>query len=165
MLKEENLPLFVAAVEETQPIFQRACQYPLLQREGVTGSPRDLGEKTMFEQALPLAKAWSQRHQDETRKHYDRFRNTDRAGDDLATLVAAAAQGRISALFAAVGERRWGTFDPASQRAVEHFENQPGDVDLVDLAVKQSLTHGSEVFVVPAGDVPDGKPAVATFRW
>lgn len=165
LLKEENLPLFVVAVEETHPVFRKVCRFPLLQPEGVTGSPTELTEAEMFQRALPLAKAWSQRNLDEHRRLYDKQRGTDRAGDDLATLAAAAAQGRVNALFAGMGEHRWGAFDSGSQRAAEHFERQPGDVDLVDLTVKQSLTHGSEVFVVGPRDVPDGKPAVATFRW
>lgn len=165
LLKQQNLPLFLAAVEEHHPVFHNVCRYPLLQQEGVIGSPTELSEQEMFAAVLPLAQTWSQQNLHEHRRLYDHQRDTDRASDDVAGIVAAAAQGRVNALFIALGERRWGTFDSETQRAAEHFAEQPGDVDLLNLAVTLSLTHGSEVFVVPPAEVPDQKPAAATFRW
>lgn len=165
LLKAENLPLFVAAVEQHHPVFRKISHYPLLQEEGVTGSPEELSEQEMFAQALPLAKTWSRRDLVEHRRRYDKQRGTDQASDDVETIVPAAHQGRVNALFAAQGERRWGAFDPASQRAAVRSAPGPGDLDLVDLAVKLSLTHGSNVFVVGADEVPDGRSLAATFRW
>lgn len=165
LLKKENLPLFLAAVEEDHPVFHNVCHYPLLQQDGVIGSPTELSEQEIFARVLPLARSWAQRNLNEHRRLYDRQRDTEQASDDLATIVAGAAQGRVNALFAGLRERRWGVFDSNTGRAAEHFEQQSGDVDLIDLAVRLSLTHGSEVFVVPQGEVPDGKPAIATLRW
>jgi hypothetical protein len=165
LLNKHNLPLFVAAVEAHHPVFHKVCHYPQLQAERILGSPDELNEREMYDQAVKFAKAWSRRDLVQHQHRYDQQRGSKQASADVATIAAAAHVGQVNAIFAAMGERQWGVFNAAAERAETHRERRPGDIDLIDFAVKESLTHGSAVFVTPREEVPDQKPLVATFRW
>ena len=55
------------------------------------------------------------------------------------TVSALAAQGRVDTLLLSPDKRQWGAFDPESLQAILHAVREPGDEDLVDLAVWMTL--------------------------
>ncbi len=76
--------------------------------------------------------------------------------------------GRVESLFVAVGHQQWGTFDPDTHRAYLHPSAEPGDEDLLDLAVVQTLLHGGNVYMVNLEEMPDDPmhgPLAAVFRY
>ncbi len=46
-----------------------------------------------------------------------------------------------------------------------HAERGPGDVDLTDLACRQTLATGGEVFVVEEADMPSATGLAAVYRY
>jgi hypothetical protein len=83
--------------------------------------------------------------------------------NDLAAIVVAAAQGQIQFLFVALGQERWGTFDPGTHKVEVHARAEPGDEDLVNLAAVWALSHKATVYAVAPEDVPDRAPLAAIF--
>jgi hypothetical protein len=94
---------------------------------------------------------------------YDPY--SDDASDDLGDVLAAAYEGRVGILFALRRAEAWGIFDLAGRRADVHAERGPGDVDLTDLACRQTLATGGDVFVVEEADMPSATPVAAVYRY
>ncbi len=163
-LEPESSPLVLAAVKELHPVFQQAYTGSDLIEPGIHGSPDELSDVEIREQAVRLVEA---RHAGEVQavcERYGRAAHTPRGTNQLDQIVAAAAQGRIDSLVAGFGQRIWGAWDPQPQR-VSFRTDRPDRMDLIDLALRETLRHGGHVCVVPPQEVPDGAVAVAVLRW
>jgi hypothetical protein len=167
VLGTERAPLVLAGVDYLHPIYRTANTYPHLVDEGIEGNAEELRASELHEQAWaivePLFVAKQQRAA-------DRYRQLAGAGSahassELEEVVRAATYGRVETLFVAVGEQRWGTFDPASNEVDAHESRRPADQDLVDFAAIQTLLHGGDVYATESGDVPSGTALAATFRY
>lgn len=164
-LATETAPMVLVGVEYLRPIFKGVTSYDHVLDEGVDGNPEGYRPDEIH------AKAWSvvQPHfRERIREAKDRYgagvvRGT--GSDDLADVLAAAYEGRVGVLFALRGAEAWGIFDLASRRADVHAERGLGDVDLTDLACRQSLATGAEVFVVEEADMPSATPVAAVYRY
>ena len=87
------------------------------------------------------------------------------ASDDIADVLAAAYEGRVGILFALRSAQAWGVFDLAGRSAEVREQRGPGDVDLVDLACRQTLATGGEVYVVEEADMPSATAIAAVYRY
>ena len=86
----------------------------------------------------------------------------------LEELLPAARQGRVAELFAPVGRSIWGTYDTHTETVRTHKRQEPGDIDLVNLAVKQTLLGGGKTWLIePDMLATTGGAATvaAIFRW
>jgi hypothetical protein len=97
--------------------------------------------------------------------HFAAIAGTGQASGAVKDVVPAAFDGRIATLFVALGERRWGSFDPQSRLLEEHGSHEPGDYDLLDVAAVQSLIRGATVYTVAPNEVPGGGLVAAVFRF
>jgi hypothetical protein len=154
----------LASVKELHPVFQQAYTGPDLVEPGIHGSPDELSDVEIREQAVRQVEA---RHVGGVQAFCERYRraaHTPRGTNQLDQIVVAAAQGRIDSLVAAFGQRIWGAWDAEAQR-VSFRSDRPDRVDLIDLALRDTLRHGGHVCSVLPDDVPDGAVAVAVLRW
>lgn len=142
-----HAPLVLAAVEEHQSLFERAN--PGLEvLAKLSGNPDRIPDRELGTQARALARAaWRQR--DETALTQLReVPQRDHVATDTAAVVAAADQGRVATLFAPTPEAIWGRYDAVNACTEIHAESQPGDEDLLDLAIHRTLALGGEVVVL-----------------
>jgi hypothetical protein len=96
-------------------------------------------------------------------KRYEQLQRTDRIASQIETVLPAAERGRVEVLFAAQGTHIWGRGDGESDIQV-HRKPEPGDDDLLDAAVAQTIAHGGVVHIVDAKDVPSRGPVAAIVR-
>ena len=68
-------------------------------------------------------------------------------------------------LLVPVGQQVWGSFDPETMAVDLHSEPQPDDQDMLDFAAIHTLLNGGAVYTVDPGELPDGVPAAAIFRY
>jgi len=68
-------------------------------------------------------------------------------------------------LFVGLGVRRWGLVAAEERRVDLHDAFEPGDEDLVDIAVVRALLTGASVYVVPQSEVPNGEGVAALLRY
>ncbi len=165
VLNGERVPLVLAAVNYLHPMFSAACYYPNIVQPGVQGSPDELSDQEMLERALPLVEPLARRRLDAAAERYRKSLGTDRINRHLEQILPAASQGRVEALFAAQEKPVWGRFDGTAGNVTIHDAQQPGDIDLVDEAVRSVVLTGGEVFVVAPEEVPDNGPTAALMRW
>ena len=122
--------------------------------------PEDLHER-----AWPLVQPHFDRPRQEGLNLYHDLSDTDLVSSDIRTIIPAAHYGRISTLFVNVDHQLWGTFDPETESVNLRGEAEPGDKDLIETIVAQTLANGGVIFSVGPEDAPNGGPVAAIFRY
>ncbi|HYP23032.1 MAG TPA: hypothetical protein VEV43_05615 [Actinomycetota bacterium] len=164
-LAAETAPLVLAGVEYLRPIFKSATSYDHVLDEGVDGNPEGFRPDEIHAKAWNVVQPYFRERIRDSKDRYGAGVVRGTASDDLPDILAAAYEGRVGVLFALRGVEAWGIFDLAGRRADVHAERGPGDVDLTDLACRQTLATGGEVFVVEEADMPSATPVAAVYRY
>jgi hypothetical protein len=164
-LKSAQQPLVLAAVDEVHPVFREVCGGPHLVEPGIFGSPDKLSDSELHQAALKVLEAGPSGTARAICERYRRAARTPLASRELEQIVVAASQRRVDVLISGLGERIWGTWDAESRRVSFQDGNGPQRVDLIDLALHETLRHGGDVCVLPCEQVPDLMRAVAILRW
>jgi hypothetical protein len=164
-LADPRAPLVVACVEAHAPLFRAACDDARLVSQVVTGSPDALSDEELRARAWPLAEPRLLAEVDEELRRYRRLEGSGRTLGDLETILAAAAQGRVLALFLARQAERWGSVDPETGAVRLHEERTAGDQDLLELVAVRTADRGGAVYALDAGRLPEGRVAAATLRY
>jgi len=160
-------PIVLAGVDYLLPIYREASQHPRLVEETVEGNPDEDSPADLHAAAWPLVEPLFQsvRLEAEARFRMLAGSNSSLASTNLDKIVPAACHGRVEVLFAALGEQGWGCYNPQMNQVHRHDVYQPGDEDLVDLAVVQTLQNGGTVYVLEREDMPANSEAAAIYRF
>jgi hypothetical protein len=164
LVRDEQAPLVLASVDYLWPIYREANTYAHLLEKGVPGNPDRMSAEELRAQAWLLVEPHANEATDKAQRFYGRLTGTGRTSDDLAEIVRAAHEGQIETLFVALDKDQWGMFDPAGGMVAVHERAQPGDEDLLNLAVTETIRHRGTVYAVAAEKVPGNSPAAAIYR-
>lgn len=165
LLASERAPLVVAAVDYLHPLFRATSDYRNILEPGIEGNPDGLSAKDLHARALPLVQAHRDAGLRAMLERSGSLQRSGRASDDLSEVLEAAHQGRVDTLLVKKGAEVHGTFVAGDGKAEIHDEPQPGDEDLIDLAVRQTLLHSGEAHLVGTELMPAGTDACALFRF
>jgi hypothetical protein len=165
LLRDKRAPLILAAVQEHFPLYKTANKHPHLLEEGLTGNPDALAPHEIHERAWPVAERFLLRERDEALERFRELRASGRVSSEVEDLVRAAEEGRVDVLLLAEDSEMWGTFDDASAEVELHLDPGNGDEELLDRAAYSTLVRGGTVFTLPAGRLPEGRPAAAVYRY
>jgi hypothetical protein len=167
LLRGERAPLVLAGVDYVLPLYREANTYLHLLKEGITGNPEELSAEELHKQAWTILERYFQRERKEAAAQYQRLAGAESelASNEVQEIVPAANHGRVETLFVALGFQRWGSFDADTDTLHVHEEAKPGDEDLLDFAAAHTLLNAGTVYAVEAGEVPDGAPLAAVFRY
>ena len=121
--------------------------------------------KELHRRAWTLVQPFFQQAQQEAAARYRELVHTPQASQDIRQIVLAAYDGKVDALFAAIGYQQWGRYEPDTPTVHLHLEAQPGDEDLLDTAAVQTFLHGGSVYIVPLENTPGQVPLAAIFRF
>ncbi|HXH10751.1 MAG TPA: hypothetical protein VNP04_13440 [Alphaproteobacteria bacterium] len=165
LLRGEQAPLVLAAVDYLMPIYREANTYGHLLNDGVSGNPEGLSAEELQAQAWQVVEPHFRQAQEDAVRQYHRLAGTGRTANDIREVLPAAAHGRVECLFVAVGVQQWGTYDRNSEALQVHQEPQPGDEDLLDLAAMLTIANGGSVHAVKPDDVPGKAPLAAIYRY
>jgi hypothetical protein len=158
-------PLILAALPEHHDLFRRVSQNPLLLPDGIPVHPDDLALDALRDRAWQVV---APRHQERLTGLADEFREAVAAGrgtDDLASIGAAAAQGRVGTLLIAAERTVPGTVDAETGAVSLADLGRPDVDDLLDDLAELVLARGGDAVVVPDGSMPSGTGAAAVFRY
>lgn len=165
LLGDRQLPLVLAAVDYLIPLYREAGNCKCLLHEAVVGNPDALSPTELHGAAWSIARKHFEAALVRARDKYREAAGTPKASSRIEEILPAAFQGRVDCLFVPVGEQRWGSFDPKENSLAEHKERETGDEDLLDLAAVETVLHSGQVYGLPPGEVPDGSPLAALFRY
>jgi hypothetical protein len=157
LLREEQAPLVLAAVDYLHPLYRAANTYPGLLPQGIAGSAQRLTPDQLRRQALPVMLDHIAQLQERAAQEFDRLVGTPRACNDIKEIAPAAHGGHVEVLLVRPQVHHWGTFDPVSGKVELHNRPHPGDEELMDFAVAHTLRHRGRVW----GLQPGGAPAVS----
>lgn len=158
-------PIVLAGVEVLFPLYKKANSYPHLVEEGIPGSPEALRPEELHAQAWPLVQPFFMQAQAQAVAQYRQLSGTGQATTDVKEAVLAAHQGRVEALFVALGVQVWGAIDLSTNTVHVHEDHEPADEDLLDLTAVQTLLNGGIVYAVEPEQVPEHAPLAALFRY
>ncbi|HPW68531.1 MAG TPA: hypothetical protein PLA82_03605 [Deltaproteobacteria bacterium] len=166
-LRDERAPLVLAGVGYLLPIYHEANTYPCLLDEGIEGNPEEMSAAELKRLSWEIIRPHFTQERMETAERYRQLSTagSDRASEDLAKVVPAAYSGRIDTLFVAVGDHRWGSFDPLTTDVNLHDEPEEGDEDLLDFAAVQTFLNGGGVYAERTGTMPTEAPLAAIMRY
>ncbi|WP_119066953.1 baeRF3 domain-containing protein [Aggregatilinea lenta] len=167
LFAEQHVPLLLAGVDYLLPIYREANSYQHLLDAGILGNPETLSAKELHREAWDIVKPYFKQAQSASAAEFEAHMGRDdgQAANDLKTVLRAAHEGRIAALFVALGAQEWGQFREHSYNVHVHPSRQPGDQDLLDLAAVQTLINGGTVYAVEEGEVPGEGAFAAVFRY
>jgi hypothetical protein len=155
----------LAAVEEHVPLYRRASRDAHLLPAALEGNPELLSDEDLAERAGRIVARAAAERVDAALASFREMGDRGRAAAASEAVLAAAAEGRVDTLFFQPGVPLWGAYEAASGRLTSDAARQPGDDDLVDLAIVETLRHGGEVMAVGASAMPDGGPLAAILRY
>lgn len=164
----ERAPLVLAGVDYLLPIYREANTCAELVDEGIVGNPDGLSASELHERAWAILEPRFAEAQRRATAQYRELAGTGRTSRDLRSIVPAAHHGRVDSLFVAVGVQQWGRFEAGAESVLLHGDREPGDLDLLDLAAVETLTHAGNVYAVSPDQVPDSDergPVAAVFRY
>lgn len=165
VLRDERAPLILAGVEYLFSLYREANTYQHLLEEGIAGNPEEVSAEELHRRAWEIVGPLLEKGRKDALDKYGNLAGTGRTSDDLKEILAAAHRGRVDVLFAPSGVAVWGKFDVDSEAATLHDEKEPGDEDLLDLAVVQTIGRGGTVYMVPPEETPNRSQAAAVFRY
>jgi Bacterial archaeo-eukaryotic release factor family 7 len=165
LLRVENAPLVLAAVDYLHPLYRGASNYRSIVQRGIEGNPEQLSPAQLKEEAWPLVEPHFRSRLEEAKEKYGNGTSNGTASCELLDVLAASHEGRVGALIVQRGRRRWGLFDLTRNLVEERVEPRHGDVDLIDLAARQTALHGGDVFLTDGEDMPCDEALAAVFRF
>ncbi len=165
VLRDRHEPLLLAGVEHLLPLYRSISHYAPIFPEHLLGNPEELRDDELHRKAWPIADRHFQQARDKAVAEYHEGIANGRAGHTLYDVLTAAFQGRIATLFISLGVRRWGRFDFNRLALEEHDQEQPGDEELLDLAVAQTLRQDGKVYGMKPVEIPGGHLLAAVYRY
>jgi len=164
VLKHQDAPLIVAAVEYLFPIYREANTYPHLLEDMIPGNPDLLTQNALHAASRKIVESHASGAEARAFEVYKEHINTPLTSSNLRKVIAAAASGRVRLLFVPPTGEQWGLFQPPETVHV-HDKKEPGDDELVNLAAILVLRDGGEVHIVPSDEFREGAELAAVFRF
>ncbi len=163
-LTETGRPLIPIGVERVVEIFCEATSYPTLSERRGEGNPDHLSEDELLERARAALEPMLEARRRAGLERFERAQGSDRACSDLERIVVASADGLVDSLLVARDKEARGAHDVESRAVDIHAQAKPGDTDLLNLAVIDTLRNSGSVYAHDAEEMPTDGPAGAVLR-
>ncbi len=163
-IRDAHAPLVLAAVDYLVPIYHAASTHPHLLEWRLHCNPDRLDPVTLHQRAWAAVGdsfRWKQRA---AAAHWRRLAGTGLAISDLRQVVLDAIAGRVETLLVPMDAERWGVADAASGTVEVHEHAQPGDFDLLDLAMVETLRHHGNAYPLDPAESANGSQPAAILR-
>ncbi|MFO8064130.1 MAG: hypothetical protein R6V29_05795, partial [Spirochaetia bacterium] len=164
-LNGSHEPLVLAGTDYVLPIYRQHNRYAQLLDEDIAVNPNSLDPTSLRDAVWERVEP---RYEERRREAVDRYHSSKdhgRTADGLEDLVPAAMSARIQTIFARSDTHVWGTMAADGSSAEIHTVKQPGDVDLVDAVVVESLRRGAEVYIDTEEVPAEENAAAAVLRY
>ena len=163
IIPDLTAPLVLAGVDYLHPIYRTASRYPTIVETGIEGNPELLRAEELHDRAWPLVEPIFAEGRRAARDVFveGRSATVSTPGD----AIEAAHLGKVAALFVSRGVQCWAVVTDDGRVLEEHADRRPGDRDVLDAAVLDTLAHGGKVFVVDQADVPGGSTVAGVLRY
>jgi hypothetical protein len=165
-LRNEHVPLLLAAVDYYHPIYKQANRDPGLLGEGLVGNYDRANEDKIHAEAWPIVSRALETRVSARKERFRERLGTGLASDQIEEIGPAAVTGRVECLFVAEDESVWGVLDRKTG-SIERRESQGDtvDADVLDDVAEEAFKRGAEVYVIPRASLPGTGPIAAIYRF
>ncbi len=157
-------PVILAGVDELFPLYRQASGSPAVRPGGLAGNAEETSDAELHRRALPLAAPVLEAAAQDEAERLQALMGTGLATDDLALIAAKARDGLVDVLFLMQAAPVWGRCDPATDRCEVHPAREPGDEDLVNLALIRAHLTGARLFARPVYGMAPQTAVAAVLR-
>jgi hypothetical protein len=166
-LGDEQIPLVLVGLKHLVGHYRSANHYEYLADVSIEVNPNDLSLDDLHSRIWSTVEPKFAKARADALSAYEALssNNPGRVSDQLDEVVSAAHFKRIDVLFATKNSHSWGVFDRDRELIETHREAQPGDQDLIDLAVAQTVRNAGTVYVTEPDAVPGESELAAIFRY
>jgi hypothetical protein len=169
-IKDSGLPLIVACVDSSFPIYREVQSYSALHREHISGNVDHLDLDKLYKKSVPVLQSETRQRTTTLACKIRELLDTPVASDKVSDVIQASYQGRVRVLFFDEHAIIQGRFNPLLQLPVaipdgSRIEFSPYNVDLVESAVEQTILHRGDVYSVSQTEMPGREPLAALFRY
>lgn len=165
LIGPDGPPIVLAGVDYLCALYKEVTDLHSIVDENVEGNPDRLSGAKLHERAIPIVEKRSRARVAETRDAYGRLEPRGAASTDLVHVLEAAHEGRIATLLLERDVLRWGLFNASDRSLEERREPGPTDVDLFELAARQTLLHGGTVLALDREQMVETAQIAAIFRY
>ncbi len=165
VMQDEKAPLMLSALTHILPLYKAVNSYPHLIEESVPGNPDEMESEWLHKKARNIMEQRMERVQEDASAMYHALAGTGKTSKDIKEILYSAAYGQVGTLFVAKGVQVWGHFEPATQTFEQRRTQNPGDEDLLNTALVQTLLKGGDVYLEALERIPDNASAAAIFRY
>jgi hypothetical protein len=165
LLGTDRAPLVIAGVDYVAALYKMVSSYPQHLEQDVTGNPDALSDDDLHDQAWEIVAPTLEAAQTRALSKYGALLAQDQASAKLDLVLQAACTGRVNTAFVNLDRQIWGVMDETSYSLRVDDEPTAENEDLIDLAARQTLAHGGEVYALSSEEMPDNAAVAAFFRY
>jgi hypothetical protein len=163
-LVKRPFPLILAGVKYELAIFRGVSDYAHIIDASLTGNFDYATDEEVYTGAWKLADESHDKERLAAIAKYKKLSETDRASDNIEEIVPAAHQGRIDVLFVDPRAEVFGHYHVEENR-VEFAHHPHGALDLIELAIAQTIRHKGTLYTVQCDQLLAPSPLRAVFRY
>jgi hypothetical protein len=163
VIGSDTIPLVTAGVDYLHSLYREANTYRHIVAKGITKKTLDAQE--LYLEAGNLLEPYFKKVEQDALTLYGNMASKSRTSDDLSEIVKGAFSGRISHLFVKHGAKQTGNFDFRNFDVIVHNTPVEGAVDLISVAVSQTIKNNGILFLIEADKMPNSKSIAAIFRY
>lgn len=166
-LARTHAPLLLAGVDADQGLYRQVNHYPSLFAHGIPGNHDQATPETLHKPAWAIVASYFQEAHD---RAPDRYRQLASKGDghtvtEIKNVVLAAVYHQVDTIFTVPTSQIWGRFIPEGHQVVVHKEAEPGDEELVNLAVVHTIQNNGAAYLVAPEQMPEVTSVAAILRY
>lgn len=166
VLRDEKVPMILAAPQRQLPIYRSISRYTHIADEGLQGNFSEASTEELHAKAWPIVQEIVDVRMKEVHETYDRLVSRARALDEIRGIASYAVQGRVYQLLLERDAQLWGRLDRSNGALELHGKDRvQGDDDVLDDLAEAVLVRGGEVFSVEKARMPSKSPIAAILRW
>ncbi|MFH1147600.1 MAG: hypothetical protein V1736_07825 [Pseudomonadota bacterium] len=167
LLRDERWPLVLAGVDYLFPLYKEANTYNYFMEEHISGNPELLSPEDLHRGAWAIVAPYFDRERGKAAARYREVFGTKYASNNLESILLAACMGRVDYVFSLRGIEQWGTYRAETMETSLHPNQEPGDIDLIYLAIICTVLNRGTAYVLGPERMPQpAESAVAAlFRY
>ncbi|HSK13009.1 MAG TPA: hypothetical protein VK907_07315 [Phnomibacter sp.] len=164
--KPSGLPLVLAALPEHHSLFQEVNKSSFLLETGIPKDPQYISYEDLAKLAWEVMEPVYLQKIITLAEQFGQAKANNMGSDDLETVAAAVAEGRVATLLIEAARIIPGKITDNDTGSIENDPIKNPEIDdLLDDIAQMATTMGSEVFVIPSVDMPSQTGLAAIFRY
>lgn len=170
LILDENVPLVLSGVEYLHPIYKEISKYQHIYEKGVEGSTEEMSSSELHSKTWPLVEPFFSSSLENYMQKYGDLAGTGKTSYDLKSIVPAAVNGRVEAIFITPEASQWGKYtEQGANLTIDLHDNfEENDDCLVSMSAVETVLNGGKTYIVDKENMPEKNvdtDIVAVFRY